>query len=427
MARARKGATVTDMATPDVPPKPAEPVADQPDAAEPMPETEPVGMVDEAPEPVAEEPVAAIAQAEPAGEKAPRPEPPARRRGGFVGTVLGGAIAAGLGFGAAGYLLPRLSTPAVSVEDVEAVKVSISDQAARLDAVGRTVEEIRADTSLASAQTTLSGDVDAKLTEFRGLLSEIDTRVSDLSERLAAYEDRVAALEKRPVDGGAASATALEAFGRDMEAFREEMAAQRAAIADAQKQVESSASVATESIDAATAEAERIRSEAERSTRQATMRAALTRIEAALASGGALGPALADLDAAGVDVPAALADQAQGVPTMQALQETFAPAARSALAVSLRETADGTAWDRVAAFLRVQSGARSLVPKSGGDPDAVLSRAEAALAAGDLAAATGEIAALPAAGQARMAEWVELADRRIAATEAVKAMTAALE
>ena len=109
---------------------------------------------------------------------------------------------------------------------------------------------------------------------------------------------------------------------------------------------------------------------------------------------------------------------------MAALRAGFAPAARDALTASLAETAGGSFWNRTTAFLRSQTGARSLTPRAGSDPDAILSRAEAALGAGDLGAALTEVAALPPAGQARMAEWQGLAERRLAAAQAIAAMAA---
>ena len=148
---------------------------------------------------------------------------------------------------------------------------------------------------------------------------------------------------------------------------------------------------------------------------------------AALMAGGALDPALADLRDAGVAIPPPLAEQGQGVPTLEALRTAFPDAARDALAASLKETAAGDTWERLLAFLRTQSGARSLTPREGTDPDAILSRAEAALAAGDLAGSISEIGGLPAEGQARMPEGVALASRRISAPEAAAALAAELQ
>jgi hypothetical protein len=55
---------------------------------------------------------------------------------------------------------------------------------------------------------------------------------------------------------------------------------------------------------------------------------------------------------------------------------------------------------------------RSTAPRAGDDPDAVLSRAEAALAAGRLGEALAEVASLPAPVQSAMAGWIAQAQAR---------------
>lgn len=369
------------------------------------------------------------------GARAEMPEPvrtgpEARRRGGFLPTMLGGAVAAGMGFGAAVYVLPRVWTPPVQTGELEAVKGALAEQAARIDSLSATVGSAATQAALAelaAAQGALGDKSAADLARLNETLAELDARLAETTARIDGFEARLTGLEKRPASGGAASATALEAFGREMEALRSEMSAQRDALAEAQTAVAAEAARASERIEAAAAEADRLRTEAEETARKASIRAALGRIEAALTAGGALDPALADLREAGVEIPPALAGHGQGVPTLDALRAAFPPAARDALAASLRETAGGSAWERLFAFLRTQSGARSLTPREGADPDAVLSRAEAALAAGDLAAALAEIGALPAGGQARMAEWAALAKRRIDATAATAALAAEVQ
>jgi hypothetical protein len=81
---------------------------------------------------------------------------------------------------------------------------------------------------------------------------------------------------------------------------------------------------------------------------------------------------------------------------------------------------------RITAFLRAQTGARSLTPREGNDPDAILSRAEAALREGDLVATLAELDALPAEGAARLAEWRAQAEARLAASQAVAELVASL-
>jgi len=87
---------------------------------------------------------------------------------------------------------------------------------------------------------------------------------------------------------------------------------------------------------------------------------------------------------------------------------------------------DGT-LTRCDAFLRTQAGARSLPPKDGDDPDAVLSRAEAAVARGDMVSAITELQALPEAGQAAMAGWLARAETRRDALAAATELAAQLE
>ena len=121
--------------------------------------------------------------------------------------------------------------------------------------------------------------------------------------------------------------------------------------------------------------------------------------------------------------PALSGPAADGVPTLTELVDSYPEAARAALDASIRANVDGGAFDRFTAFLRVQTGARSLEPREGDDPDAILSRAEAAVRAGDLAQALTELAALPEDGQAAMAGWTQSARTRLDALEAAQGLT----
>ena len=59
--------------------------------------------------------------------------------------------------------------------------------------------------------------------------------------------------------------------------------------------------------------------------------------------------------------------------------------------------------------MRAQTGARSLTAQDGADPDAVLSRAEAALRNGQVADALAELPDLPGPGQERLGDWISRA------------------
>jgi hypothetical protein len=75
------------------------------------------------------------------------------------------------------------------------------------------------------------------------------------------------------------------------------------------------------------------------------------------------------------------------------------------------------------AFFRTQTQARSLTPQEGDTPDAVLSRAEAALAEGNVAAALAELEALPDDGRAAMQVWIDSAEARAAAVSAAGSLS----
>ncbi|PPB82438.1 inner membrane protein [Albidovulum inexpectatum] len=364
----------------------------------------------------------------PAAAPAPAPEEqPAPRRSGFWGPVFGGVVAAGLGFGLAVYALPRWMPEWSSSDTVTALQSRLDQATARIEELGGTVEVLRAAPSaqqVADRVDTLSRDLTAQVAAISDRVGGLETRVEELAKTLGEIDTRLSAVEKRPTSGGAASQSALEAFGREIEALRAEMQSREAEIRAAEERLSAIAADAEARMRAVEEEAARQRAEAEEQARRATIRAGLARLQAALEAGHPLQPALDDLARAGVEIPPALSDQAQGVPTLTALRESFAPAARAALAASLRETADGDIWARLKAFARAQTGARSLAPREGDDPDAILSRAEAALRAGDLQTALDEIATLPKAGQEAMSEWVGLAQRRLEAQSAIAAIAA---
>lgn len=365
---------------------------------------------------------AAVADAPPPAPAAP----PRRRSGGFLMPALGGVVAAGLGFGAAVYVLPAVWSPPQTRSEFVELTDALAAQTLRLDELQAAVATLR-DTAagagdlaaLTAANTALADRVEAARADIDSLAG----RLASATDAFGRLDARLTALEKRPVDGGAASATALEAFGRDMAAMRAEIAAERAAITEAQDRIAAAAEAAASRIKAVEVEAGRLKAEAAAEAARGAALASLRHVQAALESGAPIGDALAGLAAAGVSVPPGLTEQAQGVPSLAALRDAYPPAARAALAAALRaQSGDAGLWTRLGAFLRSQSGARSLAPRAGDDPDAILSRAEAALRAGDLPAAIAVIADLPPEGQVPMTEWIALANRRIAATEAVAAL-----
>ncbi len=374
------------------------------------------------------EPAAAPPDEEPLRQPMPSVRPAAPqtvilRRGGFVPLALGGIVAAAAGAAGVLYALPYGwggGAPGGTDETIAALTGRVNEAAAKADAAGKSA----ADAAAALAALPAPADPSAAVAAATDKITALGTAFDDLSARMVAIDDRLVALEKRPVAGGAASASAIDAFQTKLAALRAEIEAQKGAASQSQSAIVAAADEAAARIKAAEEEAARLRAESEAAAKAASARAALSHVQAALESGAPMDGALADLASAGIAVPQPLTDQSAGIPSLAALRAAFPPAARDSLTISLRDTAGEGIMARMGAFLRSQSGARSLAPRAGDDPDAVLSRAEAALTAGDLAGAVRALSALPPSGQARMAEWVALAQRRMAAADAAAALAA---
>lgn len=386
------------------------------------------------------------ALAEPASGAAPAP-PPRRRAGGgaFTGMVLGGILAAAAGFG-----LARVVPGGWPLRDNSALEAQIKAQADALAAMNAQLEaQIATQADALEAMNAQLADLAARpagtdFDEIAALKADLEKRLSDLpvvtdpapliarqTERIealiAALDSRLTQIELRPAGaGGAAPASALAAYERQLQDLRAQIAAQNTQKSDAAARIEAIAAETKAQLAAATQEAERLKAGAQATARAATIAAALGRIRAALEAGGPYGGAVEDLTAAGVQVPADIANPAgSGVPTLTDLQRSFPALARDALTAALRaQTATG--WgDRIAAFLRTQTGARSLSPREGNDPDAILSRAEGQLAKGDIAASLAELGTLPAPAKDILAPWVADATARQKAIAALSLLSAA--
>lgn len=347
------------------------------------------------------------------------PQPPSAKSdrsaekggGGFLGTALGGVVAA-----AAGYALATfVPFPGIGISDgpptaTQAEVQALAERIALLETAPERSAEI--------------ADRVAALESRPVPESRPEPDLAPLTDSLTALESRVAAIETRaPSQLGEAPSTELTAL---VESLRAEVAEMQAIGEDANAEIEALAAQTEARLAEAEAQAAALRAEAEQTARRAVNAAALGRVQAALESGVPFAGALADIP--DVEIPAALSGFAEtGVPSRAALQDAFPPAARAALEASLRANM-GEGWsDRVTSFLQATTGARSLVPREGSDPDAVLSRAEAAVRSGDLAQALVELENLPAEGQAEMADWIVMAQQRLDAIAAASTLSAAVE
>lgn len=355
------------------------------------------------------DPVAEVA--EPASEPTPPPaEPaqPARSGPGFFPLLLGGLVAGGIGFGAGTYL--DLFGAGADGADMSA---ALADQAAQIAA-------LTDQTTALETQIANQAPPEVDLSGIEAQLTVLATQMTDAAGNMAVLGDRVDAVEARPIFSGDAAAdeaaltAAIDQLRADLMSQQEEntvMAEDIAAMAEAAQ--------------ASIAEAE---ARAETAASTATAQAALSELRIAIASGAPFAGPLAEVsDAYGVEVPEDVQAAADGgVPTLAEIEASFPAAARAALPVALQSAAGDTAGDRLGAFLRSQIGGRSLEPQEGDSPDAVLSRASAAVASGDLTTALSELDALPAPAQEVLAEWRALAGERLSTLAALDDLSAAL-
>lgn len=338
----------------------------------------------------------------PATGASPRPAmDPAPRRGGFLPLALGGAVAAGLGAAAAIWALPHLppewrpataAAPVASAPPAEAPPPI--DEAALIAAAEAAARD-------AARQAALDALAEAPQPEPADL-------PADLAARLDALEQAAAQQDDAPEGADPDALAALQARLDEQQARLDELAARPAfdpeAASALQAQIEEAAAEAEQRLAAAQSEADALQQAAAESTRRAEAVAAIAALQAALDEGITPDQARDALAAAGLEAPQALAAP---IPSLAQLQAGFPEAARAALRASLTAASAERQGNLVTNFLRAQTGARSVTPREGTDPDAILSRADAALQAGRVADALAEIAALPepALAAPAMAEW----------------------
>lgn len=320
----------------------------------------------------------------------------AAQKSGVGPVVLGGVVAAALGYAAA-YFGQQSQSAALTLQIT-----------AQSDRIG----------TLETQLATLSAPPDLSLldTQISELQAALTGQQTETTTGIAALDARLAALEKAPNADGTLSATAIAAWEEELQTLRAEIGAERS-------QMQTLVDAATTQLDTARVEVANIEQAATESAVALTARAALTRVQAALESGGPFDAALGDLSAS-VEVPAALTVLApDGVPTLSVLQAEFPDAARAALAVARSEGLAGEEGGGLAAFLRNQFDVRSVIPLEGATADAILSRAEEDLRQSRLSDAMAEVASLPEVVRAEMSDWITAAETRSAAISAVESLS----
>lgn len=343
---------------------------------------------------------------EPSGDDQPiveeeKPETPAAaqpekpRKGGFLGVVLGGLIAGGIGYGAAWYTLPKVDPAAIDAQSAEIAELRKS-----IETLQAFDPEVMIDSTVGARTDSVQRDLAASIAEIATKLDAIDTRI--------------AAVEALPLGGEATVASITQSVQTQSDALRAELAEQEARI---QSIASATADQLQQARDAAAAD-EAAAVEAEKAAMQ---RVAIARVQTALEAGTPFADALPDLESVlGVSIPAGLAaPAAEGVATLVTLQDDFPAAARAALDAARRAGVAGETGGTVGGFMSNLFNVRSVAPREGTDVDAILSRAEAAVRDGRVADAIAELDGLPEQAAVQTAAWRELAETRLAAFAAL--------
>ncbi|AXI56630.1 hypothetical protein SuNHUV7_13090 (plasmid) [Pseudoseohaeicola sp. NH-UV-7] len=345
----------------------------------------------------ASEPVAESNEAVPQSDA-----PEQTSRSSFFPMLLGGLLAVCIGVLVAKSPMFETFLPenwrTVSASDLNDLSQSVQAQNARISDVS--------DKLAAVPVPDLSG-VEGAIAAQADKISELGAQIDNLAGTVNALDARLTALEKQPISQGV-SQGAIDAYERELKALQDSVAAQRS------------------EIESLLTDARAMEENAEMTAQEALARAALTRVLSAIDSGGAFDAALGDLEAVtGTQAPEELASVAQtGVTPMIQLQDAFPDAAREAL--SAARLAEPDSEHNLRSFLQRQLSARSVTPKEGADPDAVLSRAEAALKEGRLNDALAEIETLPPEASAAMDAWVTRARARRDAQDAAESLAQSL-
>ncbi|MEO0566192.1 MAG: hypothetical protein AAF066_00535 [Pseudomonadota bacterium] len=263
------------------------------------------------------------------------------------------------------------------------------------------VEETPAETIDIPDIAPLQNQLDAISSNLEGLTAQSSANTAAITDLIKIVDE----LQTAGVTGNLPEG-ATEAYEQELETARAFIRAQRAEIEDLIE------------------EARSVEDEADAAANAAIRRAALSRILSAIDSGESFSGAVGDLQASGIEVPSGLAEHASnGVPSMSDLQNSFPLVARKALSSSRSVTGNEGG---LTGFLRSQLGARSLEPKEGGDPDAVLSRAEAALRDGRMNDVLAEIDGLPEEGKAELLDWSDQLTQRLSAVQAAQELSESL-
>ena len=289
-----------------------------------------------------------------------------------------------------------------------------------------TVSSEAIDAAVKSALADYDATIRGELTALRDTLTAVDS--ADIKTRLTKLETAVEGLEAQMTSLGEQLQTTVSESMERQSAMSAEQAASYQAMIDRLNaeldQLANRQGALQQEIDEVAAANARIKEEAQSVVGASQAQKAATDIAAALDTGAAFRPALdvlAGVVEADLSTLQSVADS--GVPSLAELKTAFPGLAHEALRASLRAEAEGYTG-KALAFMKSQVATRSLTPQEGNSTDAILSRIEAALAAGNLTECLSEAEALNDAARGPLAGWLTSVGQLSAARAELSTATA---
>lgn len=338
---------------------------------------------------------------------------PKDARSGFLPMMFGGVVAGAIGFLAAS-IWPVFQDRSAEFDPAPLVE-EVTSNADGLSAVQAEVAELRSlpdasDLQMIGTQVTdLAKELEGLSSEVVSVQKSIEAAESELEAQIEDIEVRLSILESAPTAAGISA---------------EQMSGLRAEISSLTSAAEARLATAQEeaaAIEAAAEEARKLAAQKEvQAAQEAQKQVALIDLKAAVESGVEYTEVLGDLG----DVPTVLSENAEtGVPTLKELQQGFPDVARTFLAETQVVPDDASSGERLIAFFKRRTNARSLTPQDGQSPDAILSRVEAKLGDGLLSEALSELEAIPEIDGSPLSNWVSQVQLRLSVVDALSQLT----
>ena len=311
----------------------------------------------------------------------------------LIPMFLGGLCAGAIGFCIA--MLPdyfnsndQISFLLLDQKEIHEQIISLSETVSKLRNLG--------------PSANFSEELDPVRISLSKISADIMVRSSAQENEITALKERVYLLENRPLNDEV-SASVIQSYERELTQLRAETAAVISKTSD--------------EIEKAKAKTARLEVAAQAASQENVAASALIGIEAAIFTGTGYSALLEELKVeTELNFPEALSTNAQlGVVSLNTLQDEFSKLARVSLQAA-RAYGSGTGFG---SFLKAQLGIRSLSPREGSSPDAVLSRAEAAVSVGNLRLAVAELVDLPKSGQLVLQDWTDRANARLNVLDAL--------